>query len=339
MENVYDVIIIGGGPAGLSAGLYCSRARLKTLILEKNKLGGQIVLTHEIANYPGAIMGKDCEPSGIELINRMKEQAIRFGTEIAVAKEIINVELDGNIKVVTCKDGSNYYAKSIIIATGSVPRELGIPGEKALKGKGVSYCATCDAAFFEDLEVIVVGGGNSAVEEAMFISNFASKVTVVQNLDYLTADAIAIETAQKNKKISFMYNSVLQEIKGDGMVESVTIKNLVTNEVVRINANKEDETFGVFVFIGYIPQTKLFEGKLKLDSSGYIISDDSLETSQKGVFCAGDLRPKLLRQVITAASDGATAAFAVVKYLENLSHWWREKHDWINVRKLGKSSW
>lgn len=320
MDKIYDVIIIGGGPAGLTAGLYCSRARLQTLIIEKSKLGGQIVLTHEIANYPGAVVGQHDEPSGIEVISRMKEQAEKFGTEIQVGKEVLDVDLEGKVKTITCKDGTIFKAKAIIIATGAIPRELGVPGEKALKGRGVSYCATCDGAFFEDLEVIVIGGGNSAVEEAMFITTFASKVTIVQNLSHLTADAIAIEAAKKNDKIHYIFDSVVESIEGDGMVEAITLKNTQTNEVTRIEANEEDGTFGVFVFVGYIPQTKLFEGKLTLDQWGYIECDDALKTSIDGVFCAGDLRPKLLRQVITAASDGATAAFAAQKYLESQSH-------------------
>lgn len=317
MEEIFDVVIIGGGPAGLTAGLYASRARLNTVILEKSKLGGQIVLTHEIANFPGAVLGSHDEPSGVELITRMKEQAEKYGTKIHVQKEVVKMDLDSDIKTLETQDGSLYKCKAVIVATGAVPREIGCEGEKVLKGKGVSYCATCDGPFFEDLEVIVIGGGNSAVEEALFLTNFANKVTIVQNLPMLTADAIAIEQAQKNSKIEYIFNSIVEKIEGDGMVESITIKNTETNETTKIDANEDDGTFGVFVFIGYIPQTDVFKGILELNEHGYIKTDDEMKTNINGVFAAGDLRPKKLRQVITAAGDGATAAFAVQKYIES----------------------
>lgn len=317
MQEIIDVVIIGGGPAGLTAGLYTSRARLKTVILEKSKLGGQIVLTHEIANFPGAVVGKGEEPSGVELITRMKEQTEKYGCDIQLQKEVIKLDLDGDIKKIECQDGSVYECKAVIIATGAIPREIGCEGEKVLKGKGVSYCATCDGPFFEDLEVVVVGGGNSAVEEALFLTSFASKVTIIQNLDHLTADAIAIEQAKRNDKIGYIYNSVVEKIEGDGMVESIMIRDTTTDIVTKLSAPEEDGTFGLFVFIGYIPQTDIFKGLVDLDDYGYITTDDKMQTSKEGVFAAGDLRPKQLRQVVTAAGDGATAAFAVQKYLES----------------------
>ncbi|WEG74078.1 NAD(P)/FAD-dependent oxidoreductase [Vagococcus intermedius] len=316
MAEIYDVIIIGGGPAGLTAALYNARARLKTLVLEKTKLGGQIALTHEIANFPGAVKGAGEEPSGAELIARMTEQAQRFGAEIIIGKEVTDLLLEGSLKRVSCSDGTIFQTRSIICANGAVPREIGCPGEIEFKGKGVSYCATCDGAFFEELEVYVVGGGNSAVEEALFLTSFARKVTLIQNLDKLTASAIAIEQAKANDKIHYMYHTVVEAISGDGLVEAMTLRNTETNETFVVEADDEDGTFGIFVFIGYVPTTALYEGMLDLTDQGYIVTNDLLETSISGVFVAGDIRPKLLRQVITASGDGATAAFSAQRYLE-----------------------
>lgn len=315
MTDVYDVIIIGGGPAGLTAALYNSRARLKTLVLEREKLGGQIMSTHEIANFPGSILGKEGEPSGPELIARMVEQAKKYGATIEVGKDVVAIEVDEH-KVVTCKDGSVYRSRAIIAANGAVPRKIGCPGEADLQGKGVSYCATCDGAFFEDLEVYVIGGGNSAVEEATFITSFARKVTIIQNLGHLTADAIAIEQAEKTGKIEVIYHSVVEEIIGDGIVESMVIRNTETEERSVIEAAEEDGTFGIFVFIGYQPSTALYQESLNLNEWGYIETTEAMATNVLGIFAAGDIRPKLLRQVVTATGDGATAAFAVQRYIE-----------------------
>ena len=211
---MYDVIIIGGGPAGLTAAIYNARARLNVLLLEKTKLGGQIVSTHEIANFPGSIKQTEEETSGPELIKRMAEQAEQFGAEVQLRKEVTDLELDGKIKKITCKDGSVYESHAVICANGAFPREIGCRGERELAGKGVSYCATCDGAFFEDMEVYVIGGGNSAVEEAMFITTFARKVHIIQNLSELTADAIAVEQAKANDKIDYIFDSVVESIEG-----------------------------------------------------------------------------------------------------------------------------
>lgn len=316
MTENYDVIIIGGGPAGLTSALYNSRARLKTLVLEREKLGGQIMSTHEIANFPGAVLGKTGEPSGAELIARMVEQAKKYGAEIEIGKEVVEIEHNADVKKVVCKDGSQYHATAVIAANGAVPRKIGCPGEAELQGKGVSYCATCDGAFFEDLEVYVIGGGNSAVEEATFLTSFARKVTVIQNLEELTADAIAIEQAQKTGKIDFIYHSVVEEIIGDGIVEAMVIRNTETNVTTRIEADEEDGTFGVFVFVGYQPSTSLYKEKGILNEWGYLETNEAMATEVPGLFAAGDIRPKLLRQVVTATGDGATAAFAVQRYLE-----------------------
>ncbi|MFC4771296.1 NAD(P)/FAD-dependent oxidoreductase [Enterococcus hermanniensis] len=315
---MYDVIIIGGGPAGLTAAIYNARARLNVLLLEKTKLGGQIVSTHEIANFPGSIKLTEQETSGPELIQRMAEQAEQFGVEIQLRKEVIDLAIEGTVKKVTCNDGSVYEASAIICANGAFPREIGCPGERELVGKGVSYCATCDGAFFEDLEVYVIGGGNSAVEEAMFITTFARKVTIIQNLSELTADAIAIEQAMANNKIDYIFDSIVESIEGDGMVEAMTIRNTKSGEVTRIEADEDDGLFGIFVFIGNVPSTKLYEGKVPLNDYGYMTTDETMSTPIPGVFAAGDMRPKVLRQVVTASGDGAIAAFSAQKYIEKV---------------------
>ena len=317
MTEIYDVLIIGGGPAGLTAALYNARANLKTIVLEKKKLGGQITLTHEIANYPGAVLGEGDEPTGPELMDRMVQQAEKYGAELVVGKTVVDFDAEGDIKTVRTKDGTEYQTRAIIIASGAVPRKIGCPGEDELSGKGVSYCATCDGAFFEDMEVYVVGGGNSAVEEATFLATMARKVTIIQNLDKLTATPIAIDQSNKCDNVDIIYNSVVTEIKGDGLVEGMTIKNTETEETTEFEAAEEDGTFGVFVFIGYIPESDIYEELVDLDEWGYVESDEAMKTSVPGVFVAGDIRPKDLRQVITAAGDGATAAHSAQKYVEH----------------------
>lgn len=316
MSEVYDVIIVGGGPAGLTAALYNARAKLKVLLLESKKLGGQITITHEIANYPGAVYGEGDEPSGPELMDRMVEQAKKYGAELVVGKTVTGINADNLVKKVTTKDGTEYETKAIIIANGAVPRKIGCPGEEELSGKGVSYCATCDGAFFEDMEVFVVGGGNSAVEEASFLAQIARKVTVIQNLSELTATPIAIDQFFKNDNVDVIYDSVVKEIKGEGIVESMVIENTQTGEQTEFVADEEDGTFGVFVFIGYLPSSELYEGTVDIDEWGYIKSDEEMLTDVPGVFVAGDIRPKHLRQVITAAGDGAIAAHSAQKYVE-----------------------
>ena len=311
MSEIYDVIIIGEGPAGLAAGLYASRARLKTLIIEKEKAGGQIVTTDEVANYPGSVENA----SGPSLIARMVEQAKEFGAE-KTFDTIKDVELEGKIKVLK-GEKKEYQAKTVIIATGAKPRPIGCPGEKELIGRGVSYCATCDAAFFEDMEVFVVGGGDTAVEEGMYLTKFARKVTVIHRRDELRAAKSIQEKAFKNEKMNFMWDSVVEEVKGDGIVESMVVKNVKTGETTEIHADEDDGTFGIFVFIGFTPATKLFEGKVKLER-GYIPTDDNMKTNVPGVFAAGDCRVKSLRQVVTATSDGAIAAVQAEKYINEV---------------------
>ncbi|NLW23520.1 MAG: thioredoxin-disulfide reductase [Tissierellia bacterium] len=305
---IYDVVIIGAGPAGLAAGIYASRARLNTLIVEKEKPGGQIVTTAEVANYPGSIENA----TGPSLIARMVDQADEFGAE-RVLDTIKEVELDGKIKVLKGEKGE-YQAKTVIIATGANPRPIGCPGEKELVGRGVSYCATCDAAFFEDMEVYVVGGGDTAVEEGMYLTKFARKVTIIHRRDELRAAKSIQEKAFKNDKIEFMWNTVVEEIKGDGIVESMVVRNVKTGETKEIFADEEDGTFGIFPFIGFIPATDLFQGKVEL-VDGYIKTDEDMRTNIPGVFAAGDVRVKSLRQVVTATADGAIAAVQAEKYI------------------------
>ncbi|HEY8363721.1 MAG TPA: thioredoxin-disulfide reductase [Tissierellaceae bacterium] len=306
---VYDVVIIGAGPAGLAAGLYASRARLNTLIIEKEGPGGQIKTTDEVANYPGSIRNA----TGPSLIERMVEQVDEFGAK-RIIDEIVEVDFSGKIKVLKGKK-EEYQAKAVIIATGATPKPIGCPGEKEFTGRGVSYCATCDGAFFEDMEVFVVGGGDSAVEEAMYLTRFARKVTIIHRRDQLRAAKSIQEKAFKNPKIDFMWNTVVTEFKGDGILQSMVVKNVVTGEEREIVADENDGTFGVFVFVGYNPATKLFEGILDMEN-GYIKTDENMRTNIPGVFAAGDNRVKSLRQVVTATADGAIAAVSAEKYIE-----------------------
>jgi len=306
---LYDVVIIGAGPAGLSAGLYAARARLNTLIIEKDAVGGQIVTTEEVANYPGSIENA----TGPSLVARMVEQAEGFGAK-RTSDTIKSVDFSGKIKLLK-GEKADYEAKTVIIATGATPKKIGCPGEKELTGRGVSYCATCDAAFFEDLEVFVVGGGDSAVEEAMYLTKFARKVTIIHRRDSLRAAKSIQEKAFANEKLHFMWDTVITELRGDELLESMVVKNLKTGEEKEIFADENDGTFGVFVFIGYDPATQLFEGIIDMDK-GYILTDDKMATNIPGVFAAGDNRVKPLRQVVTATSDGAIAATQAEKYIE-----------------------
>ncbi len=309
-KKIYDVVIIGAGPAGLSAGIYAARAKMDILILEKERTGGQIVTTEEIANYPGAVE----DETGPSLISRMVNQVKSFGAEI-VSEGITSVDFSNNIKVIN-GEKNVYKAKSVIIATGAKPRLLGVPGEKELTGRGVSYCATCDGDFFTDLEIFAIGGGDTALEEAMFLTKFARKVTVVHRRDKFRAAKSIVEKASKNEKIEFLMSKVVNEIIGEGVVEGIVFKDTVTEELTTYMADEEDMTFGVFVFVGYVPQTEVFKGHVELDASGYIPTDDTMRTNVPGVYAAGDIRPKSLRQVVTAVSDGAIAAVESEKYIE-----------------------
>ncbi len=308
MSKIYDTVIIGAGPAGLSAGLYAGRARLSTLIIEKGREGGQIVNTAEIANYPGSIE----EETGPSLIDRMKHQAKEFGAE-TVYDTVQEVELEGDVKTIKCL-GNTYQAKTVILANGATPTLIGCPGEKEFTGRGVSYCATCDGAFFEDFEVYVVGGGDSAVEEAIYLTKFARKVTIIHRRNELRASKSIQEHAMANPKVAFLWDSVVKELKGEELLDTMIVENVKTGEQTEIKADPEDGMFGVFVFIGFKPSTGLYQGKVEMDNN-YIVTDENMRTNIPGVFAAGDMRVKTLRQVVTAASDGAIAATQAEKYL------------------------
>ena len=312
MDKVYDIIVLGAGPAGLAAASYAGCARMDTLLIEGTKDGGQIVITNEIENYPGSLE----EESGPSLIARMTKQVEKFGAD-RVTDTIVDVELEGKVKHLKGNHG-DYYAKAVVIATGASPRPIGCPGEKEFTGKGVSYCATCDANFFEDFEVYVVGGGDSAVEEAMYLTKFARKVTLVHRRDELRAAKSIQEKAFANPKMAFMWNTTIEEIKGDGVVTSMIVKDTKTGETREIEADEEDGTFGIFVFVGFDPKSQLFEGKLEMENR-YIVTDKYMHTSVPGVFAAGDVIVKHLRQVVTACGDGAVAATEAQHYVENLA--------------------
>jgi thioredoxin reductase (NADPH) len=303
-EEIYDVVIIGGGPAGLTAGLYASRARLKALLLEGMMVGGQMVTTDIIENYPGF-----SQITGAELSALMDEQAKRFGLRVETG-EVIGLEVIEDQKLAKTA-GGEYRGQAVIICTGAEYRKLGIPGEGEFTGRGVSYCATCDGAFFQDSKIVVVGGGDSALTEALFLTKFAKEITIIHRRDALRATKIYQERAFASPKIDFLWDSVVEEIKGNQTVENVLVKNVKSGEVTEVS------TEGVFMFIGIEPKTAFLKDVVALDESGYIIADENnLETSVEGIFAAGDARKKLLRQVATAVGDGATAAFAAEKYLE-----------------------
>ena len=309
MDKIFDVIILGAGPAGLAAGLYSGRYRMSTLIIEKAKDGGQIAITDEIENYPGQIVEGESGPS---LIARMTAQAEKFGAERA-SDTINKVEIDGPIKTLYgTKD--TYKCKCLIVATGAFPRPIGCKREGEFMGKGVSFCATCDANFFEDFEVYVVGGGDSAVEESMYLTKFARKVTIIHRRNELRAAKSIQEKAFKNPKLHFMWDTVVEELHGDGLLSGMTVKNVKTGELTRIDADPDDGMFGLFGFIGYNPRSELFQGMLDMEN-GYIKTDANMHTNIPGVFAAGDIRVKSLRQVVTAAADGAIAAQQAEKYI------------------------
>ncbi len=305
--NHYDMIVIGGGPAGLTAGIYLSRAKLRTLILNEGPVGGQMVFTHEIANYPGVE-----SIGGYQLASNMKKQARAFGCAIRSNVLISGVELNGEIKRVALSDGNSYTSHSVIIATGGRSRTLGVPGEDTFKGKGISYCATCDGDFFTDKEIIVLGGGNSALEEAVSLTKYASKVSIVHQFDHFQAFEHAVEEARGNPKIDFILESSITAFYGNERLESVDIKNLGTGEITPF------KTDGVFIFIGYMPNTEFVNGKVALSQWGEIIVNPDLSTNIEGVYAAGDCIAKRYRQVATAVGDGTVAALSASAYLHEL---------------------
>ncbi|MEL7609301.1 MAG: thioredoxin-disulfide reductase [Bacillota bacterium] len=309
MSDIYDILVVGGGPGGLAAGIYGSRARLKTAIIEKGRPGGQAATTEELENYPGFFE----HSTGPGLTAQLARHAEHFGTSI-IKGWVTEMDLDGMVKTVTTKDGQTYQAHCVVLAPGAEPRSLNIKGEGKLRGKGVSYCATCDADFFEDLDVAVVGNGDAAIEEAMYLTKFANEVTIIVIHDegILDCNKASAEKAFRNPKIKWVWSSVLDEIVGDELVESVNIKNIKTGEITSKEVN------GVFFFVGTVPKTQFLQGKVELNPQGYIIVNDKMETNVPGVYAAGDACAKYLRQVVTAAADGAIASVAAEKYLAEM---------------------
>ena len=310
MLNSYDLIIIGGGPAGLSAAIYGGRAKLKTLVINKGTIGGLADTTREIVNYPGYM-----QVSGPDLMKDFKKHAEHFNVEF-LKEEVISVDFSQEEKLLKTKKGKELSAKAVIIACGSEPRILNIPGEKTLRGSGVAYCATCDAEFFEGEEVVVVGSGDQAIEEGMYITKFARKVTVIVLHDegILDCNKVSAERAFNNKKMKFIWNSTLEEVLGEENVAGVKIKNLKTG------CSSELICQGVFFFVGMIPSTRfLKDSGIVMEKSGYIPVNDLMETNLEGIYAVGDNRVKYLRQVVSAAGDGATAAVAAERYIEELN--------------------
>lgn len=305
MENLFDIIIIGGGPAGLAAAIYAGRAKMKTLVIEQAGFGGQITSTAEIENYPGSLEVE----SGSSLVDRMHAQAVKFGSKF-ILDQVISVNLNSKPKEVVTFS-ADYYADAVIIATGASPARIGCPGEEEFTGRGVSYCATCDGAFFEGLPLYVVGGGDAAVEEAMYLTRFGSEVNLIHRRDELRAAKSIQEKAFANPKMHFIWNSVVKEFKGSDKLDEMVLENTKTGELTTI----KHDMFGVFVFVGYTPQTGIYDDQLPLEK-GYIRTDEEMKTAIPGVFAAGDCRIKSLRQVVTAVSDGAIAAVNAAKYVE-----------------------
>ncbi len=309
MDNTkhYDVIVLGAGPAGLTAGIYLSRARLKTLIVSEGVAGGQMVLTHEIANYPGVE-----SISGYQLANIMKKQAKGFGCEIRSNISIARIELKGSIKSVELSGGEVFTSDAVLLTSGGRSRTIGANGEDLFKGKGISYCATCDGDFFTDKRINVVGGGNSALEEAVSLTKYASKVTIIHQFDHFQAFEHAIDEARKNPKIDFIMESSVVSFNGDEKLESIDIKNLTTGKTER------HLTDGVFVFIGYVPNTEFVKDMVETNQWGEIVVKPDMSTSLAGVFAAGDSIAKRYRQVTTAVGDGTVAALAASAYINEL---------------------
>ncbi len=306
MNETYDIIILGAGAAGLTAGIYSSRAKLSTLILNEGAVGGQMVLTNEIANYPGIEIAKGYEVAAI-----MKNQAKSFGCKIKSNVKIKSYDLEGEIKTILLEDGREFSGKAVILTPGGRPRSLNIPGEDQFKGTGISFCATCDGEFFTGKELVVVGGGNSALEEAVSLTKFATKITIVHQFDHFQAFKHAIEEAKANPKINFIMESELREFQGNGSLKKVKMEHLPSGKI------SELKTDGVFIFAGYQPNTESLQGIVKLNERNEIIVDSDMKTEIPGVFAAGDCIVKKYRQVTTAVADGTIASLSAAEYLRS----------------------
>jgi len=304
--DIYDVTIIGGGPAGLAAGIYASRAALKTVLVEKGMTGGLAATTEMIENSPGFANGV----GGPELVVQMDAQARRFGLHTISANASSFQHINNMYKVIT--DDGDFLSKTIIIATGAEPQKLNVPGEQEFHGRGVSYCATCDGAFFKNKTVAVIGGGDSAIEEAIFLTKFAEKVLIVHRRGELRATKILQQRAMNNDKISFFWHSIVEQIKGDTLVKEIVLKNVADKQISSVAVD------GVFVYVGTSPVSSFARELVKLDEREYILADDDMKTSAPGIFAAGDVRKKSLRQVVTAVADGAIAAVSAEKYIAEL---------------------
>ncbi len=305
-EYSFDTIILGGGPAGMSAAIYAARGAVSTAIVDISMLGGQPSNYLELENYPGYL-----QSDAFGLMEKFEEHADKFGVQKFPMQEIEKIDLVSTPKVIITKE-AKFEAKTIIIATGAQAKKLGVPGEKEFTGRGVSYCAVCDGAFYKDKVVAVIGGGNAAVEEAVYLTKFASKVYIVHRRDELRADKIVQERAFKNDKVEFIWNAIPKEVLGDDLVHTLVLEDVKTNEVTKLEVN------GVFPYIGFDPNVDNINGQLEQDAAGFIVTDQTMQTSVAGVFAVGDVRTTPLRQVITATADGAVGAVYAVKYLETL---------------------
>jgi thioredoxin reductase (NADPH) len=309
---VWDVIIIGGGPAGLAAALYSARAMRTTLVLEKEMPGGQIATTSEVEDYPGIEL-----TTGPELSMMMMQHAEKFGAVVEIGAEVVAAELSGPIKSLTTGDRREHRARAVILATGAAPRRLGVPGEGEYAGYGVSYCAVCDGPFFRDRHVAVVGGGDAAFDEALYLTKYASKVTIIHRRDEFRAQRVLVDRARKNPRMDFITSSVVERVNGESVdgvrrLKSVTIRNLKTDDAYELPLG------GLFVYIGNIPNTALFGRWVRVDENGYIEVDANMATECPGLFVAGDVRKSPLKQIVTAGADGSIAALTADKYLADL---------------------
>lgn len=307
-DIIWDIVIIGAGPAGLAAALYAARAMRKTLVLEKEMPGGQIATTSEVEDYPGIL-----ETTGPELSMTMMEHAEKFGAVVSIGDDVTEVDFSGATKTMTTSEGKVIRARAVIIATGAAPRTLGVPGEDLLRGRGVSYCAVCDGPFFRDRGVAVIGGGDAAFDEALYLTKYSSKVTIIHRRDEYRAQKVLVDRARANPKMEFITSTVVERVNGENKVESITLRNLKTNDTY------DFPVAGLFVYIGNIPNTGMFSSCVQIDDNGYIEVDANMATDCPGVYVAGDVRKNPLKQVVTAAADGSIAALTADKYLDDLA--------------------